>query len=1019
MPDVCPWENPAIPGEGRLSPRSLLIPFDSADAARTRERGLSPWCRLLNGTWQFALYPSPLSVGDGPWTDVTVPSHWQLEGRGHPHYTNMMYPFSPEPPTVPAANPTGVYRRTFTLSANWAGRRTILRFHGADSWFSVKVNGASVGFSKGSRLVSEFDLSNVVVDGENLLEVTVVQWSDGTYLEDQDMWWLSGLFRDVVLLSFPQAGVEDAFVRTRLAPHRALVDVELTSGVPVPVSLELLGPSGQRVSAPVQTVLTTQGRWTLEVEQPLLWSAETPHLYDLVVGWGEAGDRSWTCLRVGLREITREPGRFLLNGKAITLRGVNRHDTHPTLGRAVPRDHMRRDLELMKAHNFNAIRTAHYPNAPEFFDLCDEMGFYVVAECDLETHGMGFDEGVNPAHWPSWEPSYLDRIQRLVEPFKNHPCVVIWSLGNEGAFGVNHEAQSAWVRARDPGRLVHYETATSLGLDRMAKGEDASRELACVDLISRMYPAPAQWAREAENDQTGKPFLLCEFGHAMGNGPGDLAAYRRVFDSHANMQGGFLWEWADHGLARWTDGKLWWAYGGDFGDQPNDGTFVCDGLVFADRSPTPGLLEAKKLWEPVDIAVDPVAGTVTLTNRYDFTDLEGFVVVWSIQRGGVAVPGRGRTLVCLPVAPGAARTLPVGVVEPGEGWLVSLRTGAGDAVVPAGHEVAFAHGELPGPVVRLPRPRTTAPRVNRTQVVTITTEEDEYVFDPAQGLWSAWKHRGQGLLVGGPRFNLWRAPTDNDRNFDLEKGFARTWRIAGLPSLTTRVAGFDLALQGEAAVIKTELVLGTQSYPDRWVGAMGYRCQFAYTFTQGAVDLSVTGQPYGPLPVLPRIGLVMEVPRSLDQVAWSGLGPGESYPDATGGVRPGVWRTDVAGLHTPYASPQENGHRHQTRWATLSDQRGRGLLMTSNRRFGWGAHPYSLDDLDRARHVHEVPDRGFIQVTLDRFHAGLGSGSCGPETAPEYQVRPEPFDFSVHWEAWNGQNLSPETLYRMQGENHG
>lgn len=1009
------WENPALTGKNRLEPHAWLANWPDENA----------FAHLLNGQWDFALFPSPLAL-PGPdeavdWGSIRVPGVWQLQGHGAPHYTNVVYPFPVDPPHVPSDNAVGIYRRRVEVPARFAGRGLRLRFEGVDSAFWVLVDGREVGFSKGSRLAAEFDLSPFVKGPSFELQVRVLRWNDNSYLEDQDQWWLSGIFRDVWLLAPPPVEVYDAFVHAGWDAVTKAGSLRLEATVR---SVGPLPPKGVLKAVLLDSSGTTVWQGSCPIAQPRLeaalpgilpWNAEAPTLYRLVLSLHDAGtELSAVSLRVGFRTIERRPHAFLVNGRRVMLKGVNRHDNHPRLGRVTPVDDLRRDLLLMKAHNGNALRTSHYPNDRHLFDLCDELGFYVVAECDLETHGFTYDEGKNPSEWPEWEHAYTDRMKRLVEAHKNHPSVIFWSLGNESSFGVNHEAMTKWTRSRDPERLIHYEGATARMLDRQAAGQDYEREAASVDVISRMYPSPTQWKREADADTTGKPYILCEYAHAMGNGPGVLREYWDLFWSHPRMQGGFVWEWADHGIERHdASGRLWYAYGGDFGDQPNDGNFVCDGLVFADRTPSPGLLELKAHQAPVHVtAVDLAAGRFLLTNRQDFTGLEGLSIDWTVVVDGEAKVGS--RIEAPNVSPGQSLELSVpGLAEalqrlPGGESMVRLafRTKVDLPWAAAGHEVAFFEFAVPGVRVALRPASWQKPRLQESNTTLVLSwGENRLTFDRLAGRLSWWTLAGVPLLVEGPRLNLWRARIDNDWMFGLPAGFTKTWEAAGYHVLQHRVDFCGPDPSGLGVVVRSRVA------PPSLLN--GFAVEYHYRVTEeDALVLTVDVKPEGEGPHLPRLGVDLRVPEAFHRARWYGLGPGESYVDSRAAVRTGVWEAGLDDLHTDYAFPQENGNRHQTRWMGLYDDRGTGLWVSAEQPFGFSAHPYTVADLEAARHRHELPQRDEVTVTLDHRQCGLGSGSCGPLTFEEYRVPLRPYRFSFSFVAHSRQEVGSESLYQ-------
>jgi beta-galactosidase/evolved beta-galactosidase subunit alpha len=1008
------WENHKLTGRNRLEPHAWLDAWPNEGAR----------AHLLNGQWDFAMVESPL-VLPGPhdaltWGSIRVPGVWQLQGHGYPHYANVIYPFPVDPPKVPSDNAVGIYRRQVEVPAGFAGQGLRLRFEGVDSAFWVLVDGKEVGFSKGSRLVHEFDLSAFVTGSAFELQVRVVRWNDNSYLEDQDQWWLSGIFRDVWLLSVPVVEVYDAFVHAgydhKTGAGSLQVDTVLKSAGKLPAgSLEgtLLDAEGAVVWSGKAALDSPSLKAALPKVLP--WNAETPNLYRLVLAVKDAGGKevSAVSVRVGFRTIVKQKHAFLVNGQRIILKGVNRHDNHPRLGRVTPLEELRKDLLIMKAHNVNALRTSHYPNDRHLLDLCDELGLYAMAECDLETHGFTYDDNKNPSEWPEWETAYVDRMKRHVEASKNHPAVIFWSLGNESSFGVNHEAMAKWTRARDPERVLHYEGATARMLDRQEAGKDYAREAAAVDVISRMYPSPDKWKAEADADTTGKPYILCEYAHAMGNGPGVLTEYWDLFWNHPRMQGGFVWEWADHGIERWTDGKKWDAYGGDFGEYPHDGNFVCDGLVFSDRTPSPGLLELKAHQAPaVATRVDKKAGTVTIRNRNHFTGLEDYSVDWSLLVDGVTVAGsRVETPV---VAPGAEAVLSLpglaaARLPAGEGVIrVAFRTKADTPWAAAGHEVGFNEFAVAAATPSHHAVLTPAPRfVEDARTLSVAFGENRLSFDKLEGRLSSWTLAGVPVVTSGPRLNIWRARIDNDWKFGLPDGFTKIWEGAGYHYMLHRTdsCAVETGKHGPEVVIRTRVAPPVFTH--------GLETVYRYRFLDGgAVELVIDVTPRGDGPHLPRLGVDLKVPLAFNRAWWYGLGPGETYVDSNKAGRTGVFQAGLDGLHTDYAYPQENGNRHDTRWMGLYDDRGTGLWVTGGETFGFGAHPYTIADLDAAKHRHEVPRRDEVTVTLDHRQCGLGSGSCGPLTFDAYRVPLKPYQFSYVLVAHSRQATAPEALFR-------
>jgi beta-galactosidase len=946
-----------------------------------RPRGtLSPraWFRSdavaldLAGPWRFLLSPTLVDApdgfwrpdfDDGDWAVLPVPSSWPMHGHGRPAYTNVNYPFPVEPPHVPTDNPTGDHRLAFAVPAGWPGAdrgRVVLRFDGVDSCGRVWLNGHELGVTQGSRLPAEFDVTAWLRPGEtNVLAVRVHQWSAASYLEDQDMWWLPGIFREVRLLARPTGGVEDFFVHA---------DFDHTTGAG---ALRVDCAAAARLSVPELGLVDAPVNYTHRIRAVRAWTAETPQLYagELVTA------AECVPIRIGFRTVAIVDGVLTVNGRRIVFRGVNRHEFHPDTGRVVPADTVRAELELMKRHNINAVRTSHYPPHPDVLALCDELGLWVVDECDLETHGFGrLGWRRNPSDDPRWTDAYLDRMRRMVERDKNHPSVIMWSLGNEAGLGANHGAMADWARGRDPGRPIHYE---------------GDRECRYVDVYSRMYADHAEVdaiGRRAEKPlddpaldarRRAMPFMLCEYAHAMGNGPGGLTEYQELFERYPRCQGGFVWEWLDHGIRRRTaDGREFFAYGGDFGEPLHDGNFVIDGLVFPDRTPSPGLVEFAKVIEPVRIEAAPAG--IRITNRYDYRGLDHLRFEWRLEAGGE--PVASGELDVPPLGPGAYAdvAVPPGATGgTGERWLtVSARVAHGEPGLPAGHEVAW--GQLP--VGSDPTPDASVPAGRRPTRLGREITLGPGTFESAHGRLV----RLGGLAVEGPRLDVWRAPTDNDSRGP--SAIASRWRQLGLHRMTDRLV--DLRHGDGQLVVVTRVAAAQQE--------IGLLTAYTWTADDLALGLRVTIEPDGEWPVpLPRLGLRMAVPAELARVEWFGGGPGEAYPDSRRAARIGRFGAAVDGLQTPYVFPQENGNRAAARWLTLRDDAGRGLRVEGRPTIDFAARRWTSEDLDAARHTTDLVARDRVILNLDVAQQGLGTASCGPGPLPRYVLRAAPTTFAL------------------------
>ena len=1015
------WESLGVLERNRAKSRAYFIPYADAAGALSYDRGRSDWYKSLNGIWKFHYAPQPEAAPENffaeafdvsGWDEIPVPGHWQLHGYGSPHYTDLYYPFPVDPPRVPDENPTGCYVREFELPGNWNGKKIGVKFDGVDSAFHVWLNGSWIGYSQGSRLTSEFDLTPYVKPGVNKMAVRVYQWSDGSYLEDQDMWWLSGIFRDVYLIAEPLSlriadyrivtELDDRYENAALNVRVHLEGMESSGRV----KLELLAPNGTQIAvADRGAVCGSAEEFALAVEKPALWSAESPVLYHLVITLTDSQGRSLETVaqRVGFRRIEVKDGQFLVNGKAIMLKGVNRHDHHPDTGRTVTLSTMRDDILLMKQHNINAVRTAHYPNDPRFYDLCDEYGLYVMEETDLETHGFELLGNISRlSDDPEWKEAYVDRIRRMVERDKNHPSVLFWSLGNESGFGCNFRAMAEWCRENDPTRLIHYE-------------ED--REAEVCDVVSTMYSSVEKMEGFGKMTDHPKPHILCEFAHAMGNGPGGLRPYFDTFEAHRRLQGGFVWEWIDHGLSRKTeDGREDYAYGGDYGDVPNNGNFVIDGLVRPDRTPSPGLSEYKKIIEPVRVE-RLENGRLLIMNRYDFITLDHLQAYYQISAEGRLIRSGQLPLPCIEPGGSAEVTIPVdadelsaGVDPHAEIWLeLSFATAADCCWAPRGHEVAWSQFSLRAPSV--PDFRLTQPiwqedlRVcEEKHKLTVESDRFRLALDVLRPGFESLQMGGKNIALGGPRLNFWRPPIDNDMYVLPD------WRKAHLDRLTERTDSFEWKRLDKGAVrVRWKTRMAPPVYD--W----GFRCEMAYTITSsGLIIMDVKGDPEGTPPaMLPKIGLQMKVAGDMKHVRWYGRGPGESYPDSKEAGRFGEYRNTVDGLFTPYIYPQENGNRTDVRWISIADGAGTGLLAAGVPVLDFSASRYADSDVEAARHLSDLVPRDFITLNLDYRQNGLGSNSCGPGQSPEFTVKPEPFRFRILLRPYGAEDTDPGALSRQ------
>ncbi|GGE31726.1 beta-galactosidase [Pullulanibacillus camelliae] len=1045
LPD---WQNLNVLERHRLRDHAYFFSYPSKETALTNQRGASTCFKLLNGVWKFFYADNPHAVpeqfyaGDydsSDWNELRVPSSWQMHGYGRPHYTNVQYPFPIQPPFVPTENPTGCYIRSFQLSEEWLGGRVILRFEGVDSAFHVWINGKEVGYSQGSRVASEFDITGALGVGENHIAVKVYQWSDGSYIEDQDMWWLSGIFRDVYLVGKPNVHIDDLFIHTDLdeayQDGYLRVDTRVLNQLPSSVEnyvieAELYDHTNQRVASSTEILgllpPASEKEMTLNmpIQQPEKWSAESPYLYQLLLIFKDDKGKVVEVIpqQVGFRKVELHEGVMRINGAAIKLKGVNRHDHHPVYGKAVPLDWMVEDVKLMKQHNINAVRTSHYPNDPRFYELCDRFGLYVIDEADLECHGFEIaGNGDQISDDPEWEAAYLDRMRRMVERDKNHPAIIMWSLGNESGYGCNHQAMAWWAKERDASRLIHYEGETRK-LMSAAGGENFPQEdPVSSDVHTTMYTSVEIMEQLGQRTDLQKPHILCEYAHAMGNGPGGLKAYWETFYKYPRLQGGFVWEWLDHGIRQEAeDGEVYYAYGGDFGDQPHDSNFVIDGLVRPDHTPSPGLLEYKKVIQPVRVtAADLQAGNLTIRNLYDFISLDHLHLSWSIEADGKVVDGGKINLPT--IFPGDQRDvhIPFSLQEETiqantDYWLqVAFRLGSDTLWAPAGHMVAWEQFKLP---VGFKKERRVsfdrlAPLSLEENTTTLFIKGDDFTlaFNKIYGVIDAWQAQGEEVLVEGPRLNLWRAPIDNDfwsQSDDRDMGTFADWTSYGLRDVQHHVYSVETEIKNPCI----DVIVKSRVAPPRL--AWGMATTYTYSiYRNGAVRLEVRGHPEenGPK-TLPRIGLQLKLPKVFEQVKWYGKGPGEAYADSQQANRYGVWSTTVDDLMTNYVVPQENGLRYDVKWSALTTQEGLGLAIMGAPHYHFSAHYFTTADLEKARHTHELTKREVITYTLDHKHHGLGTASCGPDVQDPYRLYTEDFHFKVLFRPFSTSEWQAEEI---------
>lgn len=1012
------WENHQIDGINRMPARAHFLTFPSKEKALLNNNRYTHAFKNLNGIWKFMFLDAPEYSPEGFFNsdfdvtkmdDITVPGNWQLQGYGKMHYSDLWYNFPINPPYVPTENPTGIYKRTFFVEESYRDKKIIIRFCGVDSAYHLWINGKEVGYSKVARNESEFDITDLIrVGEENDVTVRVYQWSDGTYLEDQDMWWESGIFRDVELIGVPKDGINDYKVIADLDDEykNGIFKVEafLRTTKEVNVTFELVDAGENTVFT--KTVVAKEGKACIDevIADVNHWTAETPYLYKLFMTVEDDGQIVEVIPQnVGFRNIRLNGETFLVNGVAIKFKGVNRHDYSPQNGRVVSREEIEKDIILMKQFNINAIRTSHYPNSYYLYDLCDEYGMYLIAETDLECHGF---ELTGDYKWitddPSWELAYVSRMTRMIERDKNHPAIIFWSLGNESAFGCNFRKMTDVAHEMDPTRLVHYE---------------GDFDVESADVYSTMYT----WIENPKKpylmkdiiEKSKKPHIHCEYCHAMGNGPGNLKDYQDLVYAHDKLQGGFVWEWFDHGIESFTEsGEKYYRYGGDFGDDPSNKDFCIDGLIMPDRTPSPGLYEYKKVIEPITTtAVDIQKGIINLLSRYDFANLDRFNLVYKVmeddvilQTGFMAVPSieaRADKDITLPYDLSAIK------VKPGAHYYVNIsyQLREDTSYASSGHELATAQFELPlykeGIVVR-PEGILNVEKEHTT--LHVKGANFSLDFNLVNGNLMNIVRDGMQVLSKGPRLTLWRAPISNDMEI-----IDKLKKVYFLHLEHEVVMNIDYHMEGNILKVEVDTINSTTN------SAWHFKTKYVYTVCpSGDILIDVEGTPSGRVDLapdmLPRIGVSMHLDKSMEHVRYFGMGPGENYADSKEAAQMGLYANTVDGLFTNYVIPQENGNHMGCKWVSMTNDRGMGLLASTEGDFNFSASWYEDKDLDDAKHTCDLVKRDYIVFNVDYKQNALGTNSCGQWQLDKYRAKFEDFKLSFRLTPFNNKEVLDKHL---------
>jgi beta-galactosidase len=1009
-PAPADWENPLVFSRNTELPHATLMPYATLERAVAGDRFKSEYFVLLNGKWKFNWVSRPADrpldfckpdYDVGSWKEISVPGNWQLQGYDTPIYLNSAYPFPPDPPRIPHdRNPVGSYRTEFTVPQGWRGRQVFLHFDGVDSAFYLWVNGEKVGYSQDSRTPAEFNITRYLRPGKNVLAAEVYRFSDGSYLECQDFWRLSGIFRNVYLFSTPPVHIRDFEIISDLdsSYRNAVLKVKArvwnygdTAGRNHSVEVKLLDPGGKPVGGEIlatgASVYIAPGAESIfllnaDVPNPLKWSAEHPNLYTVVLqlknGKGEVTEIE--SAKFGFRRVEIVGGQLLLNGQPILIKGVNRHEHDPVTGHYVTRELMVKDIQLLKQHNINTVRTCHYPDDPQWYELCDYYGIYLIDEANIESHGMGYKPEVTLANRPEWKAAHLDRIIRMVERDKNHPSVMIWSMGNEAGDGTNFEAASEWLHRRDPSRPVHYERA----------------ELRPhTDIYCPMYASIEEMVAYARHKQA-RPLIQCEYAHSMGNSTGNLQDYWDAIEQYDQLQGGSIWDWVDQGIEKTTsDGRKYFGFGGDFDDSPNDGDFCCNGLVLPDRTITPKTLEVKKVYQNVGFKpVELASGKVNVVNKFFFTNLKEYEILWSLAEDGT--PLESGALGTWDIGPRESQvvTVPFKTPTPNPGseyWLrlsVCLRDDTSWA--PRGYEIAAEQLKLPFRISTTPVDIKSFPPLKKAETpedVVISGKDFTVRFDKRSGTIASFQHQGTELIALGPAPNFWRAPTDNDFGNGMETRCA-PWQKA---SVNRVLESFNI----EAAAASAIKLVARYDLPD-----VQSKHRTSYTVL-GSGDIIVENDLQigkKELPELPRFGTRLRLPDGFERIEWYGRGPRENYCDRYTSAFVGLYQGTVREQFVPYVSPQENGYKTDVRWMALFNAQGVGLEFIGLDLVSMSALRYTIEDLTQKRrgsmHPVDLVERDFVELNVDLKQMGVGGDdSWGARPHPQYTLPAQSYSY--------------------------
>ena len=988
------YENLSVLHENTMPARAYYIPASRRMDNLVEHREESDRMQLLNGTWKFQYFNSIYDIQDSffeknydteNFDEIQVPSVWQMAGYDTHQYTNIRYPFPFDPPYVPQDIPCGVYVHTFEYSRDEKAPKSFLNFEGVDSCFYVWINGSYIGYSQVSHMTSEFDVTDVLQDGTNTVAVLVMKWCDGSYLEDQDKFRMSGIFRDVYILKRPKQAISDYHIKTRIEDMLAKVEIEMKFYSPLNVKISIEDRNGAVVAL---GSIAEEGTAVLEIASPELWNTENPYLYKLIL----ETENEVIVDHIALRKIEIKDQVIYLNGQKIKFRGVNRHDSDPVTGFTINPEQITTDLTLMKQHNFNAIRSSHYPNAPFFYEMCDKYGFMVIDEADIEAHGPFMiyrkeDTDYNRfKRWnekiaddPVWEEAIVDRVKLMVERDKNRFCIVMWSMGNESAYGCNFEKALEWTKNFDPDRITQYESARY-------RNYDETYDYSNLDVYSRMYPALSEIQEYLDKDGS-KPFLLVEYCHSMGNGPGDFEDYFQMIQDNDKMCGGFVWEWCDHAIAHGTaeNGKTIYAYGGDHGEEIHDGNFCMDGLVYPDRTVHTGLLEYKNVYRPARvISYDKESGELVLHNYMDFDDLKDYVKIsYELTQDGLVI-SKG-ILPEFSVAPhGEGKTnLKSNVPENGKCYLKLIYHLKKELpLLDEDHILGFDEIEVSKEDTKCKLAEKWIPKTvvdselqvneNDTQIH-IKGREFAYTIDKRTALFTEMKFAGREYLNHPMELNIWRAPTDNDMYIKSE------WKKAHYDKAYTRAYTTEVVQGKHGVKITSHASVVAETVQKILDVTITWKIEAA-----GKIDADIAVTKDDEFPDLPRFGVRMFLDKKLSAARYFGMGPQESYCDKHQAASHGLYRADVGDLHEDYIRPQENGSHYDCEYVELNNSRY-GIVASAEKAFSFNASYYTQEELEKKTHNYELIESDSVVFCVDYALNGIGSNSCGPVVLEQYR----------------------------------